>query len=69
MNPLDNKVTLTGEVVEVLEKEGEPLAKIMFKTCHIYVPMDAILDAHLGDTVTIEADIAVRKVEPFLRDV
>ena len=69
MNHVENRVALAGEVVEVLEKEGKQFGKILFKTCHIYVPMDAICDAHLGDTVAIEADITVHKVEAYLRGV
>lgn len=56
--------SLTGEVIETFEQDGKSIAKIALKGCHIDIPLDAIPDAHLGDTVALEAEISVQKVKP-----
>ncbi len=63
MNGIHNTLTLTGRVVETFLRDGKQIAKISLQECQVFVPMDAILDAHLGDIVSIDAEIAVHKVE------
>jgi hypothetical protein len=60
---IQNRLTFSGEVVETFEREGKRIAKVSLKSCHIDVPIDAIPDVHLGDTLFLEADVAVQHVE------
>ena len=59
---------LAGEIIETYEKEGRRIAKVALKSCHIDISMDSFPDLHLGDTVTLEADISVKKVKAFPPD-
>ena len=67
-NPIENRLTLPGEVIETFEKGGRRIAKVALKSCHVDVSIDAIPDVHLGDMVLLEADIAVQKIKTFPAD-
>ena len=51
-----------GEIIEIFEKSGKKFAKILFKCVPIEVSMERILDAHLGDKVTVNAKLLIKKV-------
>jgi predicted phosphatase len=58
-------LSLKGEVVEILEKEGERLARIsVFSWNIIDVAGESIREAHLGDRVSIDAHVTIRCVKP-----
>jgi hypothetical protein len=58
------KLHLAGVIVETIERDGRRLAKIRLKQCTIEVDAEVLMESHLGDTITIEADILVRTVKP-----
>jgi hypothetical protein len=59
------KLTLCGEVVEILETERICLAKISVEPCNVLsVIAPDFGEAHLGDRVTIDARIIVDRVQP-----
>ena len=60
-----NRLVLAGEIVETYEKEGKRIAKVALKSCHIDIPLDVLPDLHLGDTVALEADITIKKVNAY----
>lgn len=60
-------VSLTGEVVEIFEREGIQLAKISCRPVHLELPMAMLDAAHLGDTVHLEGIISIQNVEPDIR--
>ena len=67
-NTTQNRLILAGEIIEMFEKEGKIIAKVALKSCHVDIPLDVLPDLHLGDTVTLEADIAVKKVNAYPQD-
>ncbi len=48
----------TGQLVELYISNGTTIGKIFMDGTYIHVPMFFILDANIGDTVTIESGIA-----------
>jgi hypothetical protein len=63
---IPHKVLLTGEVVEMYERDGKHLAKIALRAGCIDVVIDIDSDTHLGDTVAIDAGLSINKIETFL---
>jgi hypothetical protein len=61
-----HRVFFTGEVVEMYERDGKQLAKLALRSCCIDVVIDVTLDTHLGDTVAIDTELSVRKIEPLV---
>ncbi len=58
-------LSLLGEVVEIFEKEGEKQARISVLTLNIIdVSGESLKDAHLGDRVRMDAQLAIEKIEP-----
>jgi hypothetical protein len=55
---------LVGQVVETFEREGRQIAKVALRPCCVEVPLAPSTDAHLGDTVMMEAGITIQNVEP-----
>ncbi len=53
-----------GEIVEILDKDGERIAVVKFVPGFIKISMRETEDAHLGDKVVIDADLNVTKVSP-----
>ena len=60
--PSGNCLRITGEVVEILDVRGTPVAKILLKSCSVEVPLMARSDVHLGDCVEIETEWVVRAI-------
>lgn len=59
-----NAVHLLGEIVEVIEREGQRMFRIQLKRCHVDVPAGGFPDAHLGDPVAIEARVTIHQTSP-----
>ena len=59
--------SLTGEVVEIFERDGEQIATILFRSIQLEVPMQTLDAAHLGDIVSVDALISIKNIEPFFR--
>ena len=54
-----------GEVVEIFEREGHRLAKIMLESHDILdIAAESMEDAHLGDRVVIAASVTIRSIPP-----
>jgi hypothetical protein len=51
--------SIVGEVVETYQKDGEQFAKIVLRNCHIELPLTMLDDAHLGDKISLQADVVV----------
>jgi hypothetical protein len=58
-----NQLFISGKIVETLEREGKLVAGIAYPGGHVYLPLDSLPDAHLGDTVTLKATLSVQKIE------
>ena len=56
-------VRLSGEVVEIFEKDGQSIARVVLKPGCIEVPLDSLREYHLGDQVLIDMEITVHRVE------
>ncbi len=48
----------TGELVELYISNGTTIGKVHMDGTYIHVPMFFIIDATIGDTVTVESGIA-----------
>jgi hypothetical protein len=58
-------LSLQGEVVEILEKQGQRLARISVLSRNIIdVTGESIRDAHLGDRVLIDAQVTIECIKP-----
>ncbi len=58
-------LSLQGEVVEILEKQGQRLARISVLSWNIIdVVGDNIREAHLGDRVLIDAQVTIKGIRP-----
>jgi hypothetical protein len=61
MNQKEN-LSLTGEVVEIYEKDGKRVAKIRFNPGFVEVPIDDLHDTHLNDKITINSKIKIERI-------
>jgi hypothetical protein len=52
-----------GEVVEVYQKAGVPIAKVALRMCRIEIPMEMLDDAHLGDRILLEGELSLNHIE------
>ncbi len=58
-------LSLQGEVVEILERQGQRLARISVLPQNIIdVTGESIREAHLGDRVLIDAQVTIECVKP-----
>lgn len=65
-NPLikkSNKINLTGDVIEVCEKDNEKIAKVFFQSLCLEVGINSLQDVHLSDKLKLEARFIIDKVE------
>jgi hypothetical protein len=67
MNQKEN-LSLTGQVVEIYEKDGSKLAKIRFNAGFIEIPIDDLHDAHLSDKIIINSSIKIERIIHNLED-
>jgi hypothetical protein len=61
-----HNVLLRGKVIETYEKGAMSFAKISVDSCIINMEMEGIEEAHLGDKVSIEADISFKRTKKRL---
>jgi hypothetical protein len=54
--------TFTGEIVEMMEKNGQQVATVALGKSHIEVKSGLPRGLHLGDPVVIEAIIEIRAI-------
>jgi len=57
-------VTFHGEVIEVVERGETKMMKLNLWPCTIDLPMSVSNEPHLGDPITVEADVMITGVEP-----
>ena len=67
MNQKEN-LSLSGEVVEIYEKDGFKLAKIRFLPGFVEIPIDDLRDAHLNDKIIINSSIKIVSITHSLED-
>ncbi len=60
--PGEKNLFLAGDIVETFMVEGKRLAKVNLKSCCILVPIDKLVDCHLGDPVEINATLQIQTV-------
>ncbi len=53
---------MKGEIIEIYVKEGSTMGKILVDGSYFHVPLLLLLNAKVGDTVLIDAGIAISKV-------
>lgn len=61
-------LTLKGEVVEIVEKDGRRLARVVMRPYHFLdVPVGARgEEPHLGDTLRFDARLTIEAIHPDL---
>ncbi len=58
-------LSLQGEVVEILEKQGKRMARISVLSWNIIdVAGESIHEAHLGDRVCIKGQVTIECIQP-----
>lgn len=58
-----NKLNLTGEVIEIYEKDGKKIAKVFFQSLCLEVSIDSIKDVHLSDKLNLETRFIIDNAE------
>lgn len=61
----ERTLRMTGEVIETVDLDGRQIAKIALKQCTIELEVTGTGDFHLGDSLTIDAEIKVLSVQPL----
>jgi len=59
-------ILLDGEIVEIIEEGGNQKAKILTNPQYIEVILETHNDIHLGEKVTIESEVTIKKITPVL---
>ncbi len=54
---------LSGEIAETFERDGHKVTRIALKSGCIEVSLDQLGDAHLGDSVLVDLDINIHRVQ------
>ena len=67
MNQKEN-LSLSGEVVEIYEKDGFKLAKIRYNPGFVEIPINDLRDAHLNDKIIINSSIKIESITHNLED-
>lgn len=62
MNQKEN-LSLSGEVVEIYEKDGAKLAKVRFYSGFMEIPINDLKDLHLSDKITINSNIKIVSIQ------
>lgn len=64
MSSMNQKINLSisGEVVEIYEKDRSKFAKICFNAGFIEIPIDDLHDAHLSDKIIINSSINIERI-------
>ncbi len=60
------QISLSGKVIEVFEQCGSPTARISVDPFFFDVSAEGIHDAHLGDTVVIDAIVTTKRIRHAL---
>ncbi len=63
-NKHSNRITLTGEIVSIYEKERNRFAKIHYEHGFVDVKLQEYKDVYLGDKVIIDSDLTIKKITP-----
>jgi len=58
-----NKLNLTGEVIEIYEKDSKKIAKVFFQSLCLEVSIDSVKDVHLSDKLNLETRFIIDKAE------
>lgn len=58
-----NKINLTGDVIEIYEKDNEKIAKVFFKSLCLEVEINSLKDVHLSDRLKLETRFIIDKAE------
>lgn len=58
-----NKINLTGDVIEIYEKDNEKIAKVFLQSLCLEVEINSLKDVHLSDRLKLEVRFIIYKVE------
>lgn len=58
-----NNLNLTGEVIEIYEKDKKKIAKVFFQSLCLEVSIESIKDVHLSDKLNLETHFIIDKTE------
>lgn len=58
-----NNLNLTGEVIEIYEKDNKKIAKVFFQSLCLEVSIESIKDVHLSDKLNLETHFIIDKTE------
>jgi hypothetical protein len=59
---LTEEVTLSGKIVEIYDRDGQSHARVSLNACCIEVVADPATELHLGEKVTVDAQIRTSAV-------
>lgn len=62
----EKNIALNGEVVEIIDEAGNRKAKILTAPQYLEVLLEENNDVHLGEKVSIESEIKIKKIVPFI---
>jgi hypothetical protein len=57
-------VTLPCKIVEIYDRDGKSYARVSLSPCCIEVLADPALEFHLGEKVTVDAQIKTTAIRP-----
>lgn len=60
---ISNELNLTGEVIEIYEKDSKKIAKVFFQSLCLEVSIDSVKDVHLSDKLNLETRFIIDKAE------
>lgn len=60
---ISNELNLTGEVIEIYEKDSKKIAKVFLQSLCLEVSIDSVKDVHLSDKLNLETRFIIDKAE------
>jgi len=60
---ISNELNLTGEVIDIYEKDSKKIAKVFFQSLCLEVSIDSVKDVHLSDKLNLETRFIIDKAE------
>lgn len=61
---LQKEILIEGKVVEISIKEGKQILKLALTPTYLEIITDSISDVHLGDTLSVNAQLQINKIQP-----
>jgi len=56
------QLTLSGNILEIYDCEGQVCAKILFRPDYLEINIDELKDLHLGDQIEVEGSFKISRI-------